>query len=124
MNSGNSTDKRVERSRQNAISNASHGDFFFANWTTSDGYLRKSPCLVISNHSDPHDEIVILKVTTQSARTGFDIPIQLKYPSFVRTNKIYTIQRNQLLFPIQKAMTSDEYNTIIEKLKEAIKIGQ
>jgi hypothetical protein len=48
---------------------AKHGDFFFAKWTTCDDYVRESPCLVISDHEDPHDEILILKCTTASTNS-------------------------------------------------------
>jgi hypothetical protein len=122
MSSGNSMNGRIDRIRANAIRNASHGEFFFARWSASNGYERESPCLVISDHQDPHDEIIILKVTTKPARTEFDVPIQLKYQSIVRTNKIYTIQRRQLLFPINKALDPSEYGTIVDKLKKAQKI--
>lgn len=123
MNSGNFSSRGAERIRQAAIRNASHGDFFFAKWVASDGYERKSPCFVISDDGDPL-EIIVLKVTTKPARTAFDVPVELRKPSFVRTNKIYTVQRSQLLFPITKQLTSDEYDTIIDKLKEAIKVDQ
>jgi hypothetical protein len=99
---------------------AKHGDFFFADWITSDGYQRKSPCLVVSDHPDPHDEIIILKITTDPGRTEFDIPVSgLKEASVIRTNKIYTIQRSQLLFPISKTLTTSEYKDVTDKLKKA-----
>jgi hypothetical protein len=124
MSSGNSMRKRLEQYKQNKIKNARHGEFFFAKWSASDGYVRESPCLIISDHQDPHDEIIILKVTKQPAKTDFDIPVTLKEPSHVRTNKVYTIQRNQLLFPIPQTTQPEEYSRIINKLKEAMKIDQ
>jgi hypothetical protein len=119
MNSKNSSQK-VSNRLINARNAAKHGEFFFASWVTSDGFNRKSPCLVVSDHQDPHDEIIILKITTDPGRTEFDIPVSgLKEPSVIRTNKIYTIQRNQLLFPISKKMTLEEYNDVTTKLAKA-----
>lgn len=103
-----------------ARSNAKHGDFFHAKWTTSDGYLRESPCLVLSNHNDPHNEVIIAKCTTSPARTDFDIPIKcLARESVVRANKIYTIGRNQLILPLSGKLDDKEYKDILDKLKEA-----
>lgn len=119
MSLQNSSKRAVER-LENARNSAKHGEFFFADWVTSDGYNRKSPCLVVSDHQDPHNEIIILKITTDPGRTEFDIPVSgLREPSVIRTNKIYTINRNQLLFPISKTMTPEEYNDVTEKLKKA-----
>lgn len=118
MSSRNSI-TRLER-LENARNAAKHGEFFFAEWSTSDGYRRQSPCLVVSDHPDPHNEIIILKITTDPGRTEFDIPVSgLREASVIRTNKIYTIQRNQLLFPITKTMTPEEYVDVTDKLKQA-----
>lgn len=125
MNSQNSTNQRhAIRVAAAARQGASHGDFFFAEWALSDGTTRKSPCYVISDHQDPHNEIIVLKVTSQPSRTDFDIPVScLREPtSLVRTNKVYTILRNQLLFPIQAQLNPQEYLNIITKLKEAINV--
>jgi hypothetical protein len=119
MNSRNSSQKANSRAIA-ARQSAKHGDFFFASWRTSDGTKRESPCLVVSNHQDPHNEIIVLKVTSQPGRTEFDIPVSgLQRASVIRTNKIYTIQRNQLLFPISAAMTPQEYSDVTEKLAKA-----
>lgn len=119
MNSKSSSKKAVER-LQKARNSAKQGDFLFASWVTSDGYKRESPCLVISDHPDPHNEIIVLKVTTDPGRTEFDVPVNgLREPSVVRTNKIYTIQRRQLLFPISKTLTSEEHNDVLKMLKKA-----
>jgi hypothetical protein len=119
MNSRNSSQKAISRVIK-ARQSAKNGDFFFASWLTSDGTKRESPCLVVSDHQDPHDEIIVLKVTSKPGRTEFDIPVAgLRKASVVRTNKIYTIQRNQLLFPLPAAMTPDEYRDVTAKLAKA-----
>jgi hypothetical protein len=82
--------EQIAKLLEEARKQAKHGDFFFAKWTTSDGYVRVSPCLVISDHEDPHDEILILKCTTDPGRTEFDIPITCleKNRLFVQTKFI------------------------------------
>lgn len=121
MSLGNSSRQRAVERLKRVREQAKHGDFFFAKWTTSDGYVRQSPCLVVSDHSDPHNEILILKCTTDPGRTEFDVPVTcLREPSVVRANKIYTIQRDQLAFPIRAALSQEEYKDIIEKLKSAL----
>lgn len=100
---------------------AKHGDFFFAKWAASDGYVRSSPCFVLSDHPDPHNEIIILKCTTQPWRTSYDIPIAcLRKPSIVRANKIYTIQRSQLEFPIAGRLSQTEYSAVMAMVQHAV----
>lgn len=127
MNSGNSLNRKKgsplskRESLTRARRSAKHGDFFFAKWATSDGYVRESPCLVVSNHPDPHGEIIVLKCTTQQAKTSFDAPVScLKFPSVVRCNKIYTIERSQLAFPISASIDTNEYQDIMNKLAAAL----
>lgn len=122
MNSDNSThNRRKLREAEHARKNAGHGDFFFAKWSTSDGFVRESPCFVISDHEDPHDEIIVLKCTSHPKRTEYDIEIGcLRRDSIIRVNKIYTIQRSQLLFPLRANLAQNEYQQVKEKLKEAM----
>lgn len=118
-NSANSTTKinKVEKARQEAL----HGDFFFAEFFLSDGLVRRSPVFVIGNDGDTID-VIVCKCTTQPAKSDFDVKIQLKMETYVRTNKIYTIGRNQLLFKIGHEFESGEYERIIEKLKKALNL--
>lgn len=111
---------KAEQAKQ-AREQATHGDFFFAKWATSDGYVRESPCFVLSpDQTDPHNELIILKCTSQPKRTAYDVPIScLRKASVIRTNKIYTIQRTQLLFPLAASLSNTEYAAVIEKVKEA-----
>lgn len=121
MNSDNSShNRRKLREAEHARKTARHGGFFFAKWSTSDGFVRESPCFVKSDHEDPHDEIIVLKCTSQPKRTDYDIEISfLRRDSVIRVNKILTIQRNQLLFPLRITLAQNEYQQVIEKLKDA-----
>ncbi|WP_261134774.1 hypothetical protein [Bacillus sp. Marseille-Q3570] len=115
----------MQKKVQEAIKNAEHGEFFWAKWTTGDGFLRDSPCLVLSKHRDVHDEIIILKCTSQNAKSNFDVPVTIKNRTvYVRTNKIYTIQRDQLTNPLKGNFSPAGYTTVIEKVKEAQNIEQ
>lgn len=106
---------------QQDISNAKHGEFFFAKVLINNGQVRPSPVFVVSNDKDKED-VIICSCTTKPAKTKFDIKVQLKEETHVRTNKLYTIRRNQLLFKIPQTASPDEYKDILDKLKEAIKV--
>lgn len=100
---------------------AKHGEFFFAKFILANEEMRESPVFVVSNDNDSED-VVVCSCTKQPARSEFDILVQLKLPTQVRTNKLYTIRRNQLLFKISQTANPEEYNKIIEKLKLALKL--
>jgi hypothetical protein len=110
---------RIEIERQQA----KHGEFFFAEFDLLNGEKRKSPVFVIGNEKYKDDDLLICSCTSQPPRSIFDIRIQLKKETYVRTNKIYLIQRNQLLFKIPQIATPDEYSEIIAKLKLAMKLN-
>jgi mRNA-degrading endonuclease toxin of MazEF toxin-antitoxin module len=97
-------------------------NFFFAKFVLSNMEQRKSPVFVISSDIDTDDEVLVCKCTSQPARSQFDVKVQLKEKTFVRTNKIYLVPRNQLLFKIPQSATPDEYNDIINKLKLAMNL--
>lgn len=101
---------------------ASHGEFFFAKFLLSNNQERKSPIFVLSSKDNDNEDVIICKCTGQPAKTQYDIPVQLKKATCVRTNKIYTISRNQLLFKIPQTAAPKEYNKIIEKLKQALNL--
>jgi hypothetical protein len=101
---------------------AKHGEFFFAKFQLSDASpLRKSPIFVISNDNDKLD-VIVCKCTTKPPKSEFDVKVQLRYETYVRTNKIYTIGRDQLLFKIPHNFSDGEYENLIEKLKKALNI--
>lgn len=102
---------------------AKHGDFFFAKFllTNDHNSPRQSPVFVISNDNDK-DDIIVCKCTGQAAKTDFDVKVQLKNTTHVRTNKIHTISRSQLLFKIEHKFQPEEYEAIIQKLKMALNL--
>jgi hypothetical protein len=112
--------QKVINKEQEDKDNAKHGEFFFARYTISNSKKneRESPVFVISNDSDKED-VIVCSCTKEPARSDFDVLVQLKLPTQVRTNKIYTIYREQLLFRISQQANPDEYKKIIEKLKLA-----
>ena len=99
--------------------NAQHGDFFFAKFGIRD-YIRKSPVFILSNQCDKNDDVVICLCTSQPAKSEFDAKVQLRKETYVRTNKIHTISRSQLLFRIDHQFGPGEYEAIINKLKKAL----
>ena len=114
--------QKIVNNIQNDRNKASHGEFFFAKFLLSNNQERKSPIFVLSSKDNDNEDVIICKCTGQPAKTQYDIPVQLKKATCVRTNKIYTINRNQLLFKIPQTATSKEYNKIIEKLKQALNL--
>lgn len=100
---------------------AKHGDFYFASFTLTSGLERKSPVFIVSNDNDTKD-VVVCVCTSQPARTNFDVKVELKKITQVRTNKLYTISREQLLFPIKSNMTKDQYNNVIKNIKLALNL--
>jgi mRNA-degrading endonuclease toxin of MazEF toxin-antitoxin module len=102
--------------------NAKHGEFFFAKFILSNGEIRKSPIFVLSNKIDKNEDVIICKCTGQTSKSQFDVEVQLKEKTYVRTNKIYTIYREQLLFKIPQKASAEEYQKIIQKLKLALKL--
>jgi hypothetical protein len=111
--------KQIQEDRKNA----KHGDFFFAKYIVNSQKAeeRESPVFVISNDQDTED-VIICSCTKHPARSGFDVSVNLKLPTCVRTNKIYTIYREQLLFKISQTAQEKEYQEIIKKLKLAMKL--
>ena len=102
--------------------NAKHGEFFFAEVFVNGGFKRPSPVFIISNDFDKED-IIICSCTSQPAKTEYDILVNLKKPTCVRTNKIYTIHREQLQFKISQIVSQEEYKLIIEKLKKSLNLN-
>lgn len=95
---------------------AKQGDFFFAEFYINNGDKRKSPVFIASNDYDDED-VIICSCTSQPLKTEYDKRVYLKYPTYVRTNKIYTIRRGQLLFKIPQTITPAELNEIKDSIK-------
>ena len=120
---GSNQQPNQQQAQQDAADrrNASHGEFFFARFALPGGNVRKSPVFVISNDGDKRD-VVVLKCTGQPAKSDYDIEVQLAKETRVRTNKVYTVGRSQLLFKIPQTASPKEYSDIITMFKQAMKI--
>ena len=83
--------------------NADQGEFFFAKATMSNGSVVPRPVFIIGKNNDSNDseDVIVCSCTTEPSRTKYDKKVQLKFETMVRTNKIYTIRRNQLEFKIK-----------------------
>lgn len=101
---------------------AKHGEFFFAQFSINE-YIRKSPIFVLSNECDQNDDVVICLCTSQPAKSEFDAKVHLKKETYIRTNKVHTISRSQLLFRIEHHFVPGEYEGIIEQLKKALSLN-
>jgi mRNA-degrading endonuclease toxin of MazEF toxin-antitoxin module len=99
---------------------AAQGDFFFAKVILSDGITLERPVYVIGDKGNDEGDVIVCSCTTSPPRTGFDIPVLLKRQSYVRANKIYTINRAALLFRIGHQLTRSERDAIHAKVKEAL----
>lgn len=97
--------------------NAKQGDFFFANFLSVTGNIRKSPVFVVGNDND-NEDIIICSCTGQPPKTEFDKKVNLKKETYVRTNKIYTVRRDQLLFKIPQQTTPKEFKEIMDSLRK------
>lgn len=91
----------MKKSRRNEF-----GKLYFARFSLANNIIREPPILVIDSDNDPEDVIVCI-CTKHPKRTEFDIPIHLKIPSCIRTNKIHTIGRSQLMFPLEYQITEE-----------------
>lgn len=124
-NEAEKLESKIEAKKEDKLDDnqkAKHGEFFFAKFQLSDASPpRKSPIFVISNDNDKLD-VIACKCTTQPPKSEFDVKVLLRYETYVRTNKIYTIGRDQLLFKIPHNFIDGEYESIIEKLKKALNI--
>lgn len=121
MNSGNYTKKSI---LQQARKNAKHGDFFFAEYYNNSGQSKSAPVFIVSNDRDKED-VIICTCTSQASRGKWDKLVQLEKPTYIRTNKIYTIRRNQLLFKIDYnllSMSPCKYKEITASIKEALNL--
>lgn len=102
--------------------NADQGEFFFAKATMSNGQVVPRPVFVLGKNNDSNDsqDIIVCSCTTEPARTDFDVKVQLKEETIVRTNKIYTIRRDQLEFKINHSLSKPDIDKIISKAVSAI----
>ncbi|MGE5484002.1 MAG: type II toxin-antitoxin system PemK/MazF family toxin [Ignavibacteriales bacterium] len=96
---------------------ARQGDFFWARFQAVTGDVRTSPVFVAGSDNDCQDVIVCL-CTTKSPRTKYDVRLHLAgRDACIRTNKIYTILRTQLLQEIDHQSSPNEMTRILGSVK-------
>lgn len=102
--------------------NANQGEFFFATVTLSDGNEYRRPVFIIGKNGDSNDEedVIICSCTTTSTRSDYDKEVQLKYKTFVRTNKIYTTNREKLEFKINSGLDNQAIQDLLMHCQRAI----
>ncbi|WP_079524384.1 type II toxin-antitoxin system PemK/MazF family toxin [Solibacillus isronensis] len=106
-------------------SKAQQGEFFMANVQSSAGLIMRHPVLIVGKHNDSNDneDVIACLCTSQPKRSNYDLPAKLKEDSFVRTNKIYLLGRNQLIHKIRRhSVTPQEITNYIMSANTAIKI--
>ena len=107
----------------NERSRADRGEFFFAAFfDPGTGRTIKHPVLIVGKNQDSNDEqdVIVCNCTSQPARSAYDVPVALKKPTLVRTNKIYTIRRDQLLFKIAHSVDQSIMTKILHTVAKTI----
>ncbi len=101
--------------------NADQGDFVFGRTILANGDTDPRPFFVVGKNGDSNDtdDLIVCSCTKSPARTVYDVPVQLKLPTCVRTNKLYTIGRDQIDFIIKNHAVPPE--SIIDIIKSAAK---
>ncbi len=99
---------------------AKHGDFFFADYYCATHDIRFAPVFVIGGDNL---DVIVCGCTSQPSKSPFDVGVQLMKWSYVRTNKIYTIPRTDLEFPIHQKATDEQYRAIMDALRCALRIS-
>ncbi|GAB3241402.1 hypothetical protein GCM10027447_39430 [Glycomyces halotolerans] len=101
---------------------ADQGEFFFARIKLSDGKIYPRPVFVIGKHLDSNDpeEVIVCFCTSTGPRTDYDRQVQLKEETFVRTNKIYNMSRDSILFKIHSSLTHEEIQDLLTYCRKAI----
>jgi hypothetical protein len=115
------TNKALQKITRDRAS-ADQGDFFFANVMLSDGKLYQRPVFVIGKNNDSNDvdDIIVCSCTTSPARSTYDKPVKLKYDTLVRTNKLYTMGRSQILFKINHNLSQEIIRELLDSCNKAI----
>ncbi len=119
-NSGDTTPEKSEpKTLEDERQAVKKGDFFFAAFLVGPDDVRRSPVFIISNDNDPLD-VIACKCTSQPPRSELDVRVTLKKETYVRTNKIYTFPREQLLFRISQQAIPEELERITVGLRKAL----
>lgn len=99
---------------------AAQGEFFFAKFLLSDGREYPRPVFVVGNAGNDSRDVIVCSCTAQPKRTDFDVPVQLKRKTHIRTNKIYTVQRDSLLFKMESDLTGAALESTVKRAIAAI----
>ncbi|MNI78800.1 hypothetical protein D3C76_361020 [compost metagenome] len=117
MNSESSSKISNKIAQLNAIrKNAKHGEFFFAKYSAIGQSNREAPVFIVGDEDE--EDVVICSCTKTPPRNSYDVQVQLKMSTSVRTNKLYTINREQLLFKIPQVPSPEEYKDIMQQLSK------
>ena len=103
--------KKLDKMRKDA----KQGEFYFARFFINNGEKRESPVFIVGNDNDARD-IVICICTKQPSRGDWDKSVFLFKPTYVRTNKLCTIRRDQLLFKIDYTLTTPKFKEIMDSV--------
>lgn len=97
---------------------AKQGDFFFALFYTNDGQLRERPVFIAGSKGNDSEDIIVCSCTAKPARDpNFDKRVVLKRETYVRTNKIYTIRRADLLNKLRQGASVPDIQDIVSQIK-------
>lgn len=101
---------------------ADQGEFFFAKIKLSDGNEYKRPVFVVGKNNDSNDDedLIVCSCTSTQPRSDYDREVQLRYKTFVRTNKIYTMSKNDLLFKLNPGLDHGIIQDLIMYCRSAI----
>lgn len=116
MNSEKSSSSNKVAQLAEARRKAKHGDFFFARYSTIGQPVREAPVFIVGD--EDNEDVVVCSCTKSPPRNPYDIQVRLKLPTSVRTSKLYTINREQLLFKIPQSPSPEEYKNIMQQLSK------
>ncbi len=88
------------------------------------GVSTARPVFVISDDNDTND-VIICVCTKHPPRDNSDLdyPVNIRgKEGSLRTHKVYTVEREQLLNPIGFTLDPNDYTEIINKIKKAIRL--
>ncbi|KJS75639.1 MAG: hypothetical protein JL56_07435 [Desulfotomaculum sp. BICA1-6] len=109
--------KKTDRIKQEKAE-AKQGDFFFALFVTNDGKLRERPVFVAGAKGNDSEDVIICSCTTSPPRDpDFDKKVILKRETYVRTNKLYTIRRDDLINKLRQGASPEDIQGIVNQIK-------
>jgi hypothetical protein len=104
-----------------ANSKAKSGEFYFARFVFSNGVETKRPVFVVAGRGTDND-LVVCACTTHEARSESDVKVRLSRETCVRTNKLYTLKQDQLMFRIRQKVSDDDLATIMQGVRRSLNL--